>query len=435
MVEQDRIEAYLDQENTYQTYSDILSQAGLEDADESLVGYYVRRLIDKELAPGDFVEAIKKEFGTADDISVQIAKGVAERVLKSVEADLPFALGELIRGKEKEIASPLDRLGARNDMGALDQEIEDMKQNKAAVIQARGPLDVLGIVKEICENPAFAFQDALLQERCLKLIESRVRDVRSPEQTRAQLEKSVEKGGLSVSGRRLSDMLALIEGRVAAYHGNLNQAEKQKRIDQRAALPNKVDLAKKEETLLTKKYIQLTGKVPDAHVAPAAPNLSRTSVAISAHHEQIAREGKIDTTKVKEAIQGAQQSAVAPRPRVTPSMQEVTFDKRLSGPIDELRSLTLVDFRRLSKDVMQAATKVKDKVDLLEEQGYDKKVEAIGAWRDCALNQMYVGLTREAILTGTSVAELLSRKRVAGEETLSDEELKAVMKLNEELRF
>ena len=303
------------------------------------------------------------------------------------------------------------------------------------MIEKKGPLDVPGIVKEICENPLFAFEDPTLQERCTKLIESRVRDVRTPEQTRAQLEKAVESGGLGVSGRRLADMLALVEGRVTAFQGNLSQEEQRKRIDQLASAPDKVQLAKNEETLLTKRYVELTGKVPSTHIAPAAPSVSRTSVAISAHHEQIAREGKIDTAKVKEAVEGAKQTVVQPRPKVSPSMQEVTFEKRLSGPIDELRSLTLTDFRRLSKDPTQAATKVKDKVDLMEDQGYDKKVEAVQAWRSSGLNQIYVSLTREAVLTGTSVVELLSRKRVAGEETLSDEELKAVMKLNAELRF
>ena len=48
---------------------------------------------------------------------------------------------------------------------------------------------------------------------------------------------------------------------------------------------------------------------------------------------------------------------------------------------------------------------------------------------------MYVGITRDAVLQGVAVAEILGKKRTAGEETLSDEELKAVMKLNADLRF
>jgi len=135
-------------------------------------------------------------------------------------------------------------------------------------------------------------------------------------------------------------------------------------------------------------------------------------------------------------IQEAKAQAVTHRKSAdTPSMQEVTFTKRLSGPLDELRTLSLTDFRRLSRDPGQAATKVKDKVDLMEDQGYDKKVEAVQAWRSSPVNQQYVQLTRDAVLSGVSVADILTKKRAEGVEVLSDEELKAVMQLNADLRF
>lgn len=446
-----RIDAILDQEATYETYSDILSQAGLKDADESVLGFYVRRLVEKRLTAPEFAGVLVQEFGITQEGGRQIAQGVVQRVLAPLANDLPFTLDELIRDPSTMLTtvaptSAKATVGRRDDTTVkdgvkkeddtkLDKELEDIKQQKADVLQKKGSLDVPGMVKEICENPLFLFEDPILKERCVKLIESRVRDVRTPGQTRAQLEKAVDKGGLGVSGRRLADMLALIEGRVLAFQGNVSQEEQRKRIQQLAEAPDKAQLAKNEEILLTKRYVELTGKVPSAHIAPAAPSVSRTSVALSAHHEQLAREGKIDAGKVKEVVEGAKQTTVQPRPKAAPSMQEVTFEKRLSGPIDELRSLSLLDFRRLSKDPTQAATKVKDKIDLMEEQGYDKKVEAVQAWRNSPLNQLYVGLTRDAILTETSVSELLTRKRTAGEETLSGEELKAVMKLNADLRF
>ncbi len=422
----DRIESVLQQDSTYDAYRDLLRQAGIMDSSESLLSLLVRSLVDGNCTRTDFLEMLIEEFHVSPHVAMLIAKGVWERVLAPLEKDLPFVLGDLVQG-------PSSSNDGRDD-ARLEEELNNIKQNKAEILQKKGPLDIPGIVKEICENSTFKFEDAQLQERCAKLIESRVRDVRTPEQTRAQLEKTVENGGLGVTGRRLSDMLAMIEGRVAAYQGNLNQEEQRKRIEKRAAAPNQEALAKKEEALLTKRYVELTGKVPDEHIAPAAPSVSRTSVAISAHHEQLAREGKIDSAKVKAAVVGSQQVA-APRPKMTPSMQEVTFEKRLSGPIDELRSLSLTDFRRISKDSTQASTKVMDKVDLMEEQGYEKKVEAIQAWRSSPLNQLYVGITREAVLTGVPVVEVLGKKRTAGEETLTDEELKAVMKLNADLRF
>ena len=162
----------------------------------------------------------------------------------------------------------------------------------------------------------------------------------------------------------------------------------------------KQDVAKQEEAQLAKRYEQLTGQVRNA----------------------------IEQSKVP---------AVPKRPRVQAqaSMQEIAFEKRLTGPVEELRMLSLLDFRRLSSDPKQAATKVKDKVGLLEEQGYDKKIEGIKAWRESPLNKLYMGVTRDAVLKGMPVVQLLSERRAAKEETLTDEELKMMMELNAELRF
>ncbi|MBI4592308.1 hypothetical protein HY733_02570 [Candidatus Uhrbacteria bacterium] len=395
--------------STFDFAERLLSESGVADAvnaDVTLLSSSTRLLATGNISAQQYVKQIVEQYGIGEPEARALAALFVSEILFPYKHLLDIPVEEFVR---------------------------DWKGEKVQIKET--VFDIPSIVKEICGNQEFEFEDPSLQERCAKLIESRVRDVRTPEQTRAQLEKPVEQGGLGVTGRRLSDMLQTIERSVLAYQGQVIAAQALER-EQKPTRPDRETLAKKEEALLTKRYVELTGKVPGEHIVPAGPDVSRTSAAISVHHEQLTREGKIDAAKVKEAVQRSQETTVpARRAKSLASMQEVTFEKRLSGPIDELRSLTLTDFRRLSKDPFQAATKVKDKVDLMEEQGYDKKVEAIQAWRSSPLNQMYVKLTRDAVLTGTSVVEILAKKRAAGEETLSDEELKAVMKSNADLRF
>jgi len=325
-----------------------------------------------------------------------------------------------------------------------EKEVIQVQTRASEILNEKGPADVPSIVNDICKDPSFHFEEPLLQDRCRKLIESRVRDVRDPVQVRSQLEQSIDKGGLGVSGRHLADLLERLEGHVEVYQSLLlKQQQQEQKEEQEEVRIKKEEKAQaleqhvqKEEQVLSKRYISLTGKMPTERVLPVAPPMSRTSAAISAQHELLQREGKIDVGKVRSIVEQArEQRPRAPQPSVRPSMQEVIFTKRLSGPLDELRTLTLVDFRRLSRDPVQAATKVKDKVDLMEEQGYDKKVEAVAAWRSSPVNQLYVQLTREAVLKGTSVKDLLFQKREQKEEIFSDEELKALMRLNADLRF
>ena len=53
---------------------------------------------------------------------------------------------------------------------------------------------------------------------------------------------------------------------------------------------------------------------------------------------------------------------------------------KLTGPVEELRAITLVDFRRLSRDPSEAAMKIKDKIDLLTGESFEKRSAGIAAW-------------------------------------------------------
>ncbi|MBI2473204.1 hypothetical protein HYV70_01465 [Candidatus Uhrbacteria bacterium] len=323
-------------------------------------------------------------------------------------------------------------------------ELAQVQTRTSDILNEKGPADIPSMVNDICKDPSFHFEEPVLQDRCRTLIESRVREVRDAVQVRSQLERSIDKGGLGVSGRRLADLLERLEHHVEVYQSLLAKEQKQEQTQEQEAVQMKKEEkaqaleqhAQKEEQVLSKRYISLTGKMPTERVLPVAPPMSRTSAAISAQHELLQHEGKIDVAKVRAVVEQARdQRPVASQPIGRPTMQEVTFIKRLSGPLDELRALTLVDFRRLSRDPIQSAMKVKDKVDLMEEQGYDKKVEAVAAWRSSPVNQLYVQLTREAVLKGISVKDLLFQKREQKQETFSDEELNALMQLNADLRF
>ena len=460
---------------TFDFIDEVLVAAGVSDPDVSILSSELFFLASGEHEVDVFVKEIMQGYGLTQDQAQEVAHKVIVKSLLPFKEVLSIPLEEMIQRWQptiKEVslddnrpsvdedraqkrvgvvkvaeAEKVDEVAevgsieapkpvpVEPDFSVEEQEAARINKEKAHIIQEQGPLDIPGIVKEICQNQAFQLEDEMLRGRCEKIVESRVRDVRDAFAARGALEKPVEQGGVGISGRRLADMVQMLESLVQTYHKNLQDQQTQEREATTQQQPTREALAKNEENLLSKRYIELTGRMPQERVAPAAPSVSRTSAAISAHHEQLQREGKIDAEKVKSVVEQSKTQAVKRAPAGRPSMQEVTFQKRLHGPTEELKTLSLADFRRMSKDPLQAATKVKDKVDLLEDQGYDKKVEAIQAWRSSPMNQMYVALTRDTVLKGVPLQEILSQKRQAGEEIFTDEELKAVMKLNADLRF
>jgi len=116
-------------------------------------------------------------------------------------------------------------------------------------------------------------------------------------------------------------------------------------------------------------------------------------------------------------------------------MQDVKFVPKTMGPIDELRFIDLVSFRRLSKVASEGTAKLSGKIALLEKEQYAKKLEGIKAWRQSPLNQLYVAMTQSALSEHISIEQLISKKTQANEDCLNQLEFEAIMKLNQELRF
>jgi hypothetical protein len=289
------------------------------------------------------------------------------------------------------------------------QEIEEIKQKTAQVANVPVLADVQAVVGEVCDHEAFGFGDPLLNDRCKKIVDSRVRGVRDTQTVRAQIERPVDKGGLGVGGRRLADMLERIEQTVSGYEAQQrkkHEEEKAHSVDEKIKKQEERQEAKKnEESGLDEKFKKL----------------------IEAHG--------IDTEKMRGAVEGVRQAQKTTPKIYAPTMQEIAFEKRLTGPIDELRTMTLADFRRLSRDPRQAAIKIKDKIGYLEDQGYDQKIEGIRAWRGSPLNALYLQFTHEALLAGKGIKEVLDAKAEDRGETMTTDEFHAIMAINEELRF
>jgi hypothetical protein len=235
--------------------------------------------------------------------------------------------------------------------------------------------------------------DEEMKKRFISAVDSRLRDIRDAYETRAQLESAKEQGGLGLSGAALAKTMEVIERVTAQWQTQAAALVAKKPEQAPTAEPVKAPPSGKAETSVAK---------PAAPPKPVAPKLSPQSVP-----------------------------AAPGRPRV----EDVKFARKLAGPHEELAALTLVEFRRLSTDPKEAIMKIKDKIDLLEEQGYEKKIQAIKAWRESPLNVMNLALARDALISGRSIQQIIEEKRKKGEDTLTPDEVKALGSLNAELRF
>ncbi len=126
-------------------------------------------------------------------------------------------------------------------------------------------------------------------------------------------------------------------------------------------------------------------------------------------------------------------------PPSQPGQQAVVTDirptTRLMGPIEQLGSMTSTEFRRLSTSPSDAVQKIEDLLLSLERQSYEERIKGVKAWRQSPVNQLYLGMASQALKDGIAIAEVASRRRAAGEESLSPAEIRAISGLNGKLRY
>lgn len=177
-----------------------------------------------------------------------------------------------------------------------------------------------------------------------------------------------------------------------------------------------------------------------ASFVPPAP---RTSDGIRASAPQVLKiiEEKGEKPRVvphEDAIPPQKQPphiAIPQTPSGKADVKDIAYKPHLVGPIEELHTLTLVDFRRLSRDPQVAADKIHAKIELLGEESFEKKIKGILAWRASEINQIYNTLLNESIKTAVPIKEILSARVARKEQAFTETEFRAIMNLNKQLRF
>jgi len=116
-------------------------------------------------------------------------------------------------------------------------------------------------------------------------------------------------------------------------------------------------------------------------------------------------------------------------------ISEVRKKPVILGPVEELASFSLSDFRRLGENAGDRATKIFKKINSLAEESLTKKAEGINAWRKSEVYKMYITVGQESITQKTSVKQIISQKQQQTDIFLTLDEFYALSDLNKKLRF
>ena len=162
------------------------------------------------------------------------------------------------------------------------------------------------------------------------------------------------------------------------------------------------------------------GKTPPAAVPPVDP------ATASRHLEELVKEAAEKATPL---VRPAAASDARQK------MEDVRLRPKVMGPLEELRFLDLVNFRRLGASPKEITDKLVMKIKLLEKDGYDRMIEGVKSWRQSPVNRIYVRLAQEAVAKGITLRDVVTARQAENKETLTMAEIEAIVAMNSRLMF
>ena len=243
---------------------------------------------------------------------------------------------------------------------------------------------------------------------------------------------------LHVEGADLEMLTEIVETAHRGIHANPSAAmavsSKQSKDREKTVPP--------APSLLDQRFAALAKTVPKTQEEEVMPE-ARVSIARTVTEEKDQQRAQISSERLQAAAVASRPAPVKPMltvGSVAPKAREgVLTDiqpvKRLIGPVEELATMTPVEFRRLSTVPADAVQKIEDMLFTLEHQSYEERLRGVAAWRKSPMNQLYIVMLTSALSRGVAVAEIAAQRRAAGEESLSPAEIRAVSELNDRVRF
>lgn len=304
-----------------------------------------------------------------------------------------------------------------------ENEIKDHSEKLTALEAGPNVHDTLGdTVERIMKEFQLTFPDDHMQKRCVTIITSRVKDIRNATNTLELLARPEKIGGLGIEPEVAEKLVMRATEEAMKFsteHGVKQLAETQQR---RAAVEPAPALPKVPSPPI----------VVEPIVPPPPPPVVRTA-------PQQTPVIKVPVREVRETV------AMPPPPMPTASFRSVQTEHphvsdirgatRLVGPIEELRGMTLTDFRKLGTDAVGSIRRLYEKIQQLGHESFTVRAQGIKAWRESETYRLYLTIGQESLVSGKTIRDVIGERQRARSPFLSEQELTLIADLNHKLRY
>jgi len=431
------------------------------------------RIMVKDVLPAGLIKYFIKEFKLSEENSKSLFNEFDRDVLSQFKDYLKDAdqarIGAPLTFKKEEIKKPSVAGFAFSTED--EKEIREIITKAGALPQVSPPpadgeieLKLNSVIKKVNIH----FGSELLAGRFRYILRTFLRGIRDKIQTKETLVKRIDAGGLGfdiatadkvlgIAGDKTIEIEKALEikppKKITLPEDNLSK-EKNEVLKNIGARDVGYDLAALKEKNKPPVVLDTAHELepPMPAVIKKEPEKKTVPLPKSETIEPPKKDIKEEKSLFKNIVSRAEEkkpAAVEKAPTTPPSgpklraetlvsgkikMDDIKFEQKLVGPLDELKNMNTINFRRLNKDPILAFNKIREKIDLIGED-YSKRADAIKAWRSSPLNLLYLQIGEESIGNKKPINVIIEERKNAGKEFLSDKELEAIIELNRGLRF
>jgi len=393
----------------------------------------VMMVMIKSVLINDLAIHLSDQFSLSEDKAKELAQDLKEKVFLGVADYLGMDLSQLFVTK---LEAPKAPVVPESKPVAPAPVVDKYGQEIDALIR--------GTIIEMNLNLSLDLAEKLAS--ALKLY---WREVRSKIDARALLLKPISDGGFSLSEKAADSLIGALDKKKGVSDGKKQAAIKKPS----PSILDKISQLAKNSTQYDADY-NLASLLDTDHEISGGFNLSRelaTAKPVVPTPPKV--EAKPDLSTVMEkAVAPAPvvsapiptpvvkvQSVAAPAPRlaenkVKPRVEDIK-PIRIMNPIDELRYMDLLNFRRMSKDPNEITKKIKSRIKLLEGEDYEKGLAGVTAWRQSPVNKLYLKIINGSLTEGQTIPQIIDALKAKKQDYLTLDEVEAIISLNSELKF
>ena len=275
---------------------------------------------------------------------------------------------------------------------------------------------------EILEASSLAV-DPEVRPRLARVIVSRLKDIRDLIETKEVLMRPRDLGGVNMDNASANTLLQLIEERRPAFEDEVRGVK---------ATPALANLHLTPPILTPVK----TEAIPPKQLPPPPPLVvkePRPFIHPSYKAEELRSEKQ--ESRAPLAPSSPPPPPKMPIAELRPTVTDVRTVRRVMGPIDELKTITVEDFRRLGTTVPMMAAKVVEKIELLADESLLKRNEGLVAWKSSPLHLLYLAVGAESLEKSMDVAHVIEEHTKKNHQVFTKEEFDAIADINRKLAY